>query len=210
MSIMRFGKVLRIVAASCLIALSYDRVVAQSTRGELSIAPGTVEPGAVAKVPIQLNSSKGMGALQFELVFDPASSRFSGIENGPLLSAALVESNVVEPGRARVALVSNEPIQGAGVLLVAEFEVLAGPDGPLSFGLEAVRGWDQADNLPMNITGTTQDWTRTTPARTEAGKLDAAPEGAGAEVRPWLYGGAIGLALLFMVAYLLRRKNIQR
>jgi len=206
---MRFGKVLRIVAASCLIALSYDRAVAQSPRGELSIAPGTVEPGAVAKVPIQLNSSKGMGALQFELVFDPASSRFSGIENGPLLSAALVESNVVEPGRARVALVSNEPVQGAGVLLVAEFEVLVGPDGPLSFGLEAVRGWDQADNLPMNITGTSQDWTRTTPARTEAGNPDAAPEGAGVEIRPWLYG-AIGLALLCMVAYFLRRRNTQR
>lgn len=178
---------------------------AQTPRLELTVVPGSAEAGASAKVPIQFNSPVGVGAVQFELVFDPAALKFKGVENGPHLPAGLVEANEVQPGRVRVALVSNEEVKGAGVLLLAEFELTPGPVGATSVNLESVRAWDLANNLPLLIAARAGEWARAA-AATQAGSGAGAP--AGSEISPWVYGlgGLAVLAAAILVFVALRRK----
>jgi len=169
---------------------------------ELSIGAGSAEAGAVAKVPIRMNSPIGIGAVQFEIVYDPAVVRFKGVENGSLLPTGLVESNVVQPGRARVALVSSEEVKGTGVLLLAEFEVLAGPAGVTAIGLEAVRGWEQASNLPVNAASQAGQWTRTVPASVIGGRPTA--EGGSPA---WHYGVVAVVILVVLGFFFVRRTH---
>lgn len=189
------------VIATFVIAIAVTPVVAQALRSELSIEAGAADAGTTAKVSIRSKSPVAMGALQFDLVYDPAMVRFKGIENGPLLTAALVEANVVEPGRARVALVSNEEVKGDGVLLIAELDILEGPSGTTSIGLEAVRGWDQANNLPVNIAAQGGELTRTV-----AQKAEPVPQKPADGSMTWIYVATAVVTFGAMIL-LLRRKN---
>ena len=176
-------------------------VAAQSSRAELSITPGTAAAGSVAKVSIRANAPVTLGALQFDLIYDPTVVRLKQVESGELIPAGLVESNIVQPGRARVALVTNEEIKGDGVLLIAEFEVLAGPARPTSISPEEVRGWDQTNNLPVNIAGRAGELTRIAVAP------EAASEPRDARSSVWIYAAIGGAIVLSVLVYLLRRKS---
>ncbi|MBL8797514.1 MAG: hypothetical protein JNM56_26680 [Planctomycetia bacterium] len=191
----------------CLVASS---AAAQSPRMELSIAAGSTEAGALARVPIQLRSPIGIGAAQFEIVYDPAIVRFKGVEHGALLPTGFVEANVVQPGRARVALVSSEEVKGTGVLLLADFDVLAGPAGDTAIGLEAVRGWDQASNLPVHAASQAGQWTRTAAASVASGQPAAPQRPPAAGGSPaWHYAVVAGIILL-VLGYLLGRRTPTR
>lgn len=162
MSARFFGCLVRgVVGIGLLGAMLSSAVSAQTVRLDLSVEPGSTEAGAVAKIPVRFNSPVGIGAAQFDLVFDPAVLKFKGVENGSQLPSGLVESNQVQPGRVRVALVSNEEIKGTGVLLLAEFEMTAGPEASTSVNLESARGWDLANNLPVIVGAQAGEWKRT-------------------------------------------------
>ena len=189
------------VIAVFVTAIAATPVFAQAIRSELSIVAGSADAGTVAKVSIRSKSPVAMGAVQFDLIYDPAKVRFKGVENGPLLPAGLVETNVVEPGRARIALVTNEEVKGDGVLLIAELDILEGPGGTTSIGLEAVRGWDQANNLPVNIAAQGGELTRTV-----AQKSEPAPQKAADGSLTWIYVLTAVVTFGAMIL-LLRRKN---
>lgn len=195
-----------VFVATWMLVFATTPATAQSMRLELTIAHGSAEAGSIAKVPIRFNSAVNIGALQLELVFDPALLRFKGIENGPVLSSALVESNVVQPGRARVALVSNEEVKGSGVLLVAEFEMLAGPPVATTISLESARGWDQINNLPVLVVQQPGEWMRTASAAPVATMPVSVPEENALKpaIPVWLYGLG-GLVVLIIAILLLRR-----
>lgn len=194
------------VAVCAIIAVSLiactKPLMAQSARMELSIAAGSAEVSKNAKVPILFNSPVGIGASQFELVYDPAVLRFVGVENGPLLPSALVESNEGQAGRARVAFVSNDEVKGSGELLIAEFEVLKGLAATTTIGLESVRGWDQVNNLPVIVAAQSGDWKLTTIENVPSGKLAQDPEPGNVG---WIYG--LGAAVVVVIVLSLFRRS---
>lgn len=168
----------------------------QSSRVELSVEVGSAKGGGIATVPIRLLSSVGVGAVQFEIVYDPEVLRFKETKKGPLLCADSIEANLVRPGRVRVALVSEEEIKGVGVLLTAEFEVLDGPTGTTVIGLEGVRGWDSGNKLPIGVTSRSNEWTRVSGAGGSEGGLR------------WAYG-VTAAAVAVVVLLLLRRRSLE-
>lgn len=192
-------KALGAVGFGLLVAMLSSAARAQTLRLELSVEPGSSEVGIVAKIPVRFNSPVGIGAAQFELVFDPAMLKFKGIENGSQLPAGLVESNEVQPGHVRVALVSNEEVKGAGVLLLAEFEMTSGPQASTSVNLESARGWDLANNLPVVVGVKAGEWKRTSVATTVT------------ERSLWIYGlgglAVVAAASLLAVALRFRKSR---
>lgn len=187
--------VMGVVALSCC-----STAYAQTPRLELVVMPGSAPAGEVAKVQIQFKSSVGVGAVQFEIVYDTAVLKFKRVENGPQLPGGLLEANEVQPGRVRVALISNEEVKGSGVLLLSEFESTLGAAGTTSVNLESVRAWDLANNLPLLVAAQAGDWTRTVAAATVG--LENLPAAAEQNTPLWVYGVS-GLAVLAAVVFVI-------
>lgn len=93
------------------------------------------------EVSLQINSTAKIGAIQFDIVFDPKQT-FEAIEPAGLLPSALLESNLVEPGRLRVAMVSSEPISGIGALAKLKFAAGSRLVSEQEFRLENLKAWD--------------------------------------------------------------------
>ncbi len=100
--------------------------------------------GAKVEVPISVRAAQQLGALQFELVYDPAVLEAHTVEKGSMPQEITVGSNVVSPGRLRVVMnaPARESISGDGTLLKALFTV-KGQDGKgCELRLEQVQAWD--------------------------------------------------------------------
>lgn len=93
------------------------------------------------EVSLQINSTAKIGAIQFDIVFDPKQT-FEAIEPAELLPSALLESNLVEPGRLRVATVSSEPISGVGTLAKMKFAAGSSLVSEQEFRIENLKAWD--------------------------------------------------------------------
>ena len=120
----------------------------------LSVAKARAAPGSEAAVSVQVTNAQGMGPLQFDLVFDPAilEPLDPAVTEGSLPAGAMIESNCVEPGRLRVAMISGKAVTGSGEVAVCHFRVTgeAGRSGSLQ--LENGRAWDHLQNLEMLVT----------------------------------------------------------
>lgn len=82
----------------------------------------TVRPveGAVA-FPIEVVDASSLGSLQFEITYDPKVLEFRSVNTGPLATQALLVSNLVAPGRLKVALADISGISGEGIVIVSQF-----------------------------------------------------------------------------------------
>lgn len=69
-------------------------------------------PGAEVLVPLRTEGARGMGALQFEIRFDPGIVEAAGVAAGTGMPPMLIEYHVVSPGCLRVALAGNEAMDG--------------------------------------------------------------------------------------------------
>jgi hypothetical protein len=94
----------------------------------------------VTELTIEISSKEKIGAVQFELVF-PAVGVFQQIEPAALLPSALIESNILEPGRLRVAVVSSEPITGSGEFARLRFASLPVSNPATELRLENIQAW---------------------------------------------------------------------
>lgn len=135
-----------VVGALCLLAVWASAAAASVTIAVPQDATGV--PGHDAAVPIAIRGAQGLGALQFELTYDPAVLEAGEVVAGPGIAGVLLESNVVSPGRLRVAMAGNEPMTGDGELTAA-FAVKA--PGTSALGLENARAWEQANSLDMLV-----------------------------------------------------------
>lgn len=147
-------------------------------------------PGRDAEIPIAIRGAQGLGALQFELTYDPAVLEAGEVVAGPGIPGVLLESNVVSPGRLRVALAGNEPMAGDGEL-TATFAVKA--PGTSVLGIENARAWEQTNSLDMLID-------------VESGQFHAAASPA-AGIPVALLAVMGGLVLLVILAVLLTRRG---
>ena len=115
----------------------------------LSIPAVKGAAGSTATVPIIVRSAEGLGALQFELAYDPLVAEPTAAEPGELVSG-LVDFNVIAPGRARVAMATNQAVSGDGEIIVLSFAVRGGKETRLTF--HEVRAWEQATSHEMMVT----------------------------------------------------------
>ncbi len=180
-----------VVGALCLLAAWPSAAAAAVT---LAVPPdATGVPGRDAAVPIAIRGAQGLGALQFELTYDPAVLEAGEVVAGPGIPGVLLESNVVSPGRLRVAMAGNEPMAGDGELTAA-FAVKAA--GTSALGLENARAWEQANSLDMLVD-------------VEPGQFLAAASPAAGN-RVVLLAVVGGVILLIIIAIFVRRGKGQR
>lgn len=145
---------------------------------------------AELKVPIRVRGAAGIGAAQADLVYDPAVLEFRAVEPGPLLTG-LVDSNVVQPGRLRMAMATNQAVTGDGELFIATFKVLGGARSPLT--LENGRAWALADGADVAVA-------------LEPGQLTVSTAGLSAVVL-WAGAGAVAIVLLLIVVARRRKRK---
>jgi hypothetical protein len=121
----------------------------------LNLAPAdvSVSPEADVDIPIRMSGADGLGPLQFDLCYDPelVSPASPAIQAGPASGGAMIESNVVEPGRLRVAMICGQPVSGEGDLLLVSFKAVGPAGQSCDVTLEKVRAWDFENNLAMRV-----------------------------------------------------------
>jgi hypothetical protein len=161
----------------------------------LSVADETGSVDSTTDVAIEVRDPQGLGAVQFDLIYDPDIVEPEAVEAGEDVSA-LVDYNIVVPGTLRVAAASNEPIEEDGTLAVVTFMVLA--EGETDLDIELAEAWEQETSYVM-------------PIAVEGGSISATSDGLG-----WLLA-MCGCPTLFVVVVVLlvvrwwrRRKERQK
>ena len=183
----------RWLSAGCWLAVVAILVPGAQAASVTVVVPNCqAATGNEIKVPIQARRAEGLGSFQLELVYHPALLEFQEVEEGPLLSGAMLASNLAEAGRVKIAGVGDpqNPIRGDGELVLVRFRVLGegGKECPLS--IENALAWEQTDAAFDMLVAT------------EPGKFTAERSG-----RLWILvavGG--GLLVMLVVLFVARRK----
>jgi hypothetical protein len=184
----RGGLLLVVWLASLLCGLSQPALAA------LSLRLPTVEArsGGTVDVPISVAGASGIGAIQFEVVFDPAIVTTDTVTRGPLAAGALIEFNPNKPGRLFVALATLEDINGDGVFVTARFKVTGKAGQGSTLAMENAEAWEGKSHLPVVL-------------KTEAGNLKVVGG------LPWwsliALLIAVGVIALLLLWLLLRRRR---
>lgn len=101
---------------------------------------------------VQTSVLPEVGAAQFDLVFNTEQLKQPELLAGALLSNALLESNLVSPGRLRVAFVSSGPISGPGELVVLrDLNGNIASTRELGVRLENAKAWKSIDSSEVAI-----------------------------------------------------------
>ena len=122
---------------------------AQAAAMTIKLPAVTGPVGSEVKIPMNVESAKGCGALQFDLTYDPAVLEVKGVDEGALLSGAMLTFNVPKPGCLKVAMITQAPLAGDGVVAVVSFRVKCMGKSPL--GLDKAKAWEHASNLDMLV-----------------------------------------------------------
>lgn len=137
-----------------LLAAIWLAVIAQTvSAATISLKVEAIEgSGPTVEVPISAVTCEGMGALQFDLSYDPSVVEVESVETGGALTGGMVESEVKSPGLLGVALISGTPIDGTGELLKVQFKLVAATGGTSSLAITHESAWDYKNNLEMTVT----------------------------------------------------------
>lgn len=139
-----------------LFSLSSAPSIASSVT--LFVPPSQGAAGSEIQISINVRDCQKLGALQFELVFDPLILEPRIVEGGALAAESQLDFNVISPGRMRIVMNTSASgsISGTGTLLNAGF-LVQGEAGQVSeLQLTEVRAWDntapEAVPYPMLVT----------------------------------------------------------
>lgn len=110
----------------------------------VTLRAGTVEgaTGSTVEIPIEVAGAAGLGALQWEVVFDPTVLSADTVTQGKQASKALVESRKDTPGRLFIALASSEDVNGDGPVAVAKFKVIGAQGQSSNLAIENANAWE--------------------------------------------------------------------
>lgn len=167
----------------------------QAAQFHVSVGSEGKTAGSTITIPIVGSAEVTIGAAQLELVYDPARLRWVNGDAGKLTANTLIDANLIEPGRVKIAFAGGEDVTGTGTIYRATFEWADAQAGPTSLGFAGVRAWDQATGFEL----------ATSASPGEAVPVVASPETPGpdrtaAPTANYLLYGAIGLGVLFVVA----------
>lgn len=175
-----------------LVTLLTEAALAASLTMRLPSLEATA--GGTVDVPIDVAGASGIGALQLELIYDPAVIKPDTVTRGALTGGnALFDFNPDNAGRLIIGLATLEDIKGDGVLATARFKVVGQAGQVSALGIEKAEAWEGASHQSVLI-------------KTEAGKLTVKGGLPG-----WLLWALIGLGvlilLLLLLFFLLRRRK---
>jgi hypothetical protein len=149
--------------------------------------------GGPIQVPLQVNGATNVGALQFDLLYDPQVLQVDTVTGGPLAGNALVDSNSTEKGRLRIGLATTDGLKGDGVFVQANFKIIGHAGSSSSLTIENARAWETPSHLDILVTS-------------EAGRVNV----IAASPSWWLIGGVLALVVLLsllLVVVLSRRRT---
>jgi len=91
-------------------------------------------------IPINLTNASDVGSLHIELVYDPAIIEVTAVKAGKLAQNAVVDSNILTPGRAIIGIVNSNGINGTGAIVSVSFKAKA-KTGTSALTLENVEAY---------------------------------------------------------------------
>ena len=119
---------------------------------ELTLPAVDSEPAQTVKVPLLVKNAAGLGALQMELVIDPALAEVTAVEPGALLANALVDFKTTG-NRCAVGAVSSDPVIGGGELLLVTLRATG--SGRAELSVQNAQAWENENQQPMTVTAST-------------------------------------------------------
>jgi hypothetical protein len=158
-----------------------------ATSIDLSVENGGGSSGSTVEVPVVARAITGLGAFQLDIVFDPGVLQLTSVSPGSVMSDGLLDWNLVEPGRVRVAAAAARPVsEPNGSLVILTFSVIEGPQSTVPVNIEKARAWqlDSSLQIPVNV---------------KAGEFTR-----GFELTPVLIGAAVGVVVLLAIVVILR------
>lgn len=143
-------------------------------------------------VPIYATGVSNVGALQFDLLYDPQVLRVDTVTNGTPEGNGMVDSNSAMPGRLRIGMVTTEGIKSDGAVANVNFRIIGEPGTSSTLNIQDALAWDTPAHLEVLV-------------NTEAGRVTVT-----AASPPWLTLGALVALLalgLFILLFALSRRR---
>jgi len=199
-----------------LFGLIFPMLLCLWTAGPLHAAQFQVTIGSTGKtagptvtVPIVVTAEVTVGAAQWELLYDPARLRWVGGDAGNLASGTLIDANLLEPGRAKIAFAGGEDVKGTGEIYRADFEWIGNQTEPTGIRFANVRAWDQVAGLELATSAAPGNAVPMVAAPEKPGIPNdtAAPPSAPSDKYRYVYIAAFALLLVAAMAALLRKSS---
>lgn len=150
--------------------------------------------GGAVEVPLELAGASGIGALQFELIYDPAVIQPDTVTRGALAGGnALIDFNPNNAGRLIIGVATLDEIKGDGPIATARFKVVGQAGQSSTLAIKSGEAWEGASHQAVLV-------------KTEDGTLTVVGSAAPAWLK-WLLIALGALALLFILFVLIRRKR---
>jgi hypothetical protein len=167
--------------------------------------------GPTVTVPILVTAEVTVGAAQWELLYDPASLHWVGGDAGNLATGTLIDANLLEPGRAKIAFAGGEDVKGMGEIYRAEFEWIGNQIEPTGIRFANVRAWDQASGFELATSASPGNAVPAlaTPVVPGPPGQTAVPPSAPRNNYRYVYIAALVLLLVTAMATLLRKKSVR-
>lgn len=184
--------------------------------GTLAAAQFQVTIGSMGKtvattvtVPVVVTAETPVGAAQWELLYDPARLRWVGGVEGTLATGTLIDANVIEPGRAKIAFAGGDGVKGTGEIYRVEFEWLGRQVEPTVIRFASVRAWDQSGGLELTTSAAAGNVAPAIGVAAPPAAADekAVPPSTAPDRSRYLYIAALVLLLIATMATLLRKSS---
>lgn len=181
----------------------------EAAQFQLAIGSMGKTAGTTVTVPIVVTAEVPVGAAQWELLYDPARLRWIGGVEGSSATGSLIDSNIIEPGRAKIAFAGGDGIQGTGEIYLAEFEWIGKQLEPTGMRFENIRAWDQSGGLELTASSLAGNAIPAISMAATPGASDqqAVPSSTSPDNSRYLYIAALALLLFAAMVTLLRRSS---
>lgn len=141
-------RIIPVVVAVLLLLISQPTLAAS-----LTLRAGTVEgsAGGTVEIPLEVAGATGLGAMQWEIVYDPAVLAVDSVTRGKQAGNALVEFRSDTPGRLFIAMATIEDVNGDGPVAVARFKVTGAQGQTSNLGIENANAWDGKTHRAIQV-----------------------------------------------------------
>jgi hypothetical protein len=108
--------------------------------------------GSTVNVPIDVAGASKVGALQFELLYNPELLTAETASAGALASNSLFDVKTDRPGRLFIALITTDGINGDGTVATASFKVTGMPGAMVSLTPDSALAWEGITHREVLVT----------------------------------------------------------
>lgn len=159
----------------------------------LKLPNTTTTSNQTASWGIEFDCSEMVGAMQFDLIYPASALDNVSIESDSLLKTANggMESNLIEPGRLRIALACTKPLQGKGPLLKLN-GTPASATTEISLTISDAVAWESQTLRELRV-------------ESNAGLLKIESQRFELDIVPW-WAWAAGVGVLLLVILIFKRK----